>query len=334
MLSINDLNKIDSMKMYQVYDKWPELARSSYEPDPIDFGDVKHVVFAGMGGSGAIGDMFSSLLSKTTIHVSVVKGYHLPKTSNNNTLVITTSISGNTVETLNVLSQTKRLGIKTISFSSGGKMQTYCKRNSLQHIRVPMFHSPRASFVIYLFRMLSVLNSIIKIKNEDIRESLTVLEKTRKIISSSNLTKTNTAIKLASWIDGIPMIYYPFGLQSAATRFKNCLQENAKSHAMIEDVVEACHNGIVAWEKKSNVKPILIEGKDDYIKTKERWKTLRSYFKENDIAYAEVVTKDNSLLSKLVYLVYFLDYVSIYRGILSKIDPSPVRSIEYIKRLS
>lgn len=320
--------------MYQVYDKWPELARSSYESEPIDFDGVEHVVFAGMGGSGALGDMFSSLLSKTAIHASIVKGYHLPKTSDKNTLVVTTSISGNTVETLNVLKQANNLKVKTISFSSDGKMQSYCKRNALQHIKVPMFHSPRASFIVYLFKMLGVLNSIIKIKNEDVKESLTRLEKTRNIISSSNLTKTNTAINLASWIDAIPMIYYPFGLQSAATRFKNCLQENAKSHAMIEDVVEACHNGIVAWERKSNVKPVLIEGKDDYSKTKERWKILKSYFKENKIEYAEVFAKDSSLLSKLVYLTYFLDYVSIYRSILSKIDPSPVRSIEYIKRSS
>lgn len=322
------------MKMYQVYDKWPELARSSYESESIDFGDSKHIVFAGMGGSGALGDIFSSLLSKTAIHVSIVKGYHLPKTSNKNTLVVTTSISGNTVETLNVLGQARRLGIKTISFSSGGKMQVYCKRNLLQHINVPMIHSPRASFVTYLFRMLGALNSIIKIKNEDIREASTILEKTKDIISSSNLTETNTAIKLANWIDGIPMIYYPFGLQSAATRFKNCLQENAKSHAMIEDIIEACHNGIVAWEKKSNVKPILIEGKNDHVKTKERWSVLKSYFKENKIEYAEVFAKNNSLLSKLVYLAYFLDYVSIYRSIISGIDPSPVKPIEWIKRLS
>ena len=46
---------------------------------------------------------------------------------------------------------------------------------------------------------------------------------------------------------GIPVIYYPVGLQAAAIRFKNSLQENAKSHAISEDVIEACHNGIVSW---------------------------------------------------------------------------------------
>ena len=84
------------------------------------------------------------------------------------------------------------------------------------------------------------------------------------------------------------MIYYPWGLEAAAIRFKASLQENAKTHAIIEDVIEACHNGIVSWERKSEVKPILIEGQDDYIKTKERWSILKEYFEKNNIDYREI----------------------------------------------
>jgi len=57
-------------------------------------------------------------------------------------------------------------------------------------------------------------------------------------------------------------------LIATAIRFKNSLQENAKIHAMAEDIIEACHNGIVSWEKSSDIKPVLIQGQDDYIKTK------------------------------------------------------------------
>ena len=119
---------------------------------------------------------------------------------------------------------------------------------------------------------MNVLCFIIPIKNADVLESINVLKKTRKDNSSSSLTENNETFLLAKWIIGIPMIYYPWGLQAAAIRFKNSLQENAKTHAIIGDVVEACHNGIVAWGKKSNIQPILINGKEDFIKTKERWK--------------------------------------------------------------
>lgn len=169
------------------------------------------------------------------------------------------------------------------------------------------------------------------IKKEDIQQSLIELKNLSKKISSSNLTDTNPSLSLAELISGVPLIYYPWGLQSAAIRFKNSLQENSKSHAMIEDVIEACHNGIVAWEKKSDVQPILIRGKDDHIKTIERWEVLKLFFKENNINFREIFSVEGSIISKITCLIYLLDYTSIYRGILSKIDPTPIRSIDFVK---
>jgi len=98
MLDIETLEKYDTSNMHDVYDKWPQIAKESFETnyETVDFGSVNHIVFSGMGGSGALGDILSAVLSKTHIHVSVVKGYLLPKTVNSDTLVVTTSVSGNT----------------------------------------------------------------------------------------------------------------------------------------------------------------------------------------------------------------------------------------------
>ena len=320
--------------MYEVYDKWPEIARESFESnqEPIDFDSIDHIVFAGMGGSGAIGDIFSAILSKTKIHVNVVKGYLLPTTADSNTLVIAVSVSGNTAETLTILDSAYKRKSKIIAFSSGGKMLEYCTKNKIEHRLVPQYHSPRASFTSYLYTILKVLHSTLEIKQQDILESIMELENTSKKIRSSNLTKNNSSLNIAEWITGIPMIYYPFGLQSVAIRFKNTLQENVKIHAIAEDVVEACHNGIVSWERESNVKPILLQGADDYIKTKERWNVLKEYFKENNIDYREVHSNKGSILSKIINLIYLLDYATVYLAILLKIDPSPVNSIDYIKQ--
>jgi glucose/mannose-6-phosphate isomerase len=319
--------------MYKVYDRWSEIARKSFEFNHryVDFEGINHIVFAGMGGSGAIGDMFLSILSKTKIHVNVVKGYVLPQTVDSNTLVITVSVSGNTAETLTILDSAFKRKSKIIAFSSGGKMLEYCIKNKIEHRFVKQEHSPRASFTSYLYTMLKVLYYTLEIKQQDILESITELEKLSSKIKSSNLSKNNPSLNLAEWIKGTPMIYYPFGLQSVAIRFKNALQENAKIHAIAEDVVEACHNGIVAWERKSNVKPILIQGTDDYIKTKERWNVLKEYFKENNIEFYELLSNKGSILSKIICMIYLLDYTSLYVAILLKIDPSPVKSIEFIK---
>ena len=333
ILDISTIEKYDVQKMYKVYDKWPEIARESFESNhkPVDFGDINHVVFAGMGGSGAIGDVFSSILSKSKIHVNVVKGYHLPHTVDSNTLVIIVSVSGNTSEILSVLDSAYKMKSKIIVFSSGGKMLEYCTKNKITYRHILQYHSPRATFTSYLYSMLNVLQLTLKIKQRDVFESITELEKLSKKINSSNLTDSNPSINLAKWIHTIPMIYYPFGLQSAAIRFKNSLQENVKIHAFAEDVMEACHNGIVSWERKSNVQPILLEGQDDHIKTKERWKIFKEFLQQNKIEYKEIKSVNGSIISKIINMIYLLDYSTIYKAVLDEIDPTPVKSINYVK---
>jgi len=333
ILDIFTLEKYDSQRMYKVYDKWPQIAKESFESlqKKEDFENVNHIVFAGMGGSGAIGDMFASILSKSKIHVNVVKGYNLPQTVDSNTLVVVVSVSGNTTETLSILESANKVVCKIIAFSSGGKLQEYCVKNNIKHRMVPMYHSPRATFPSYLYVMLKVMHKTLNIKEENIIESIKKLGILNEKINSSNLTKNNPSLNLAEWITTIPIIYYPFGLQSAAIRFKNSLQENAKIHAASEDVIEACHNGIVSWEKGSDVIPIFVKGKEDNIKTKERWGILKEFFKQNNIEFREITSVEGNILSKIINLIYLFDYTTIYKSVLDHTDPSPVKSIDFIK---
>ena len=334
-MKLDELIKYDISKMYQVYDDWPNIAEKSYnnpKNKALNCSHVNHFVFCGMGGSGTIGDFFSSILSNTDVYVSVVKGYLLPKTIDSDTLVIITSVSGNTEETIHVLQSAIKTNCKIVVFSDGGKIQEICQENNINHYKLPKIHSPRASFISYLYSILKIFENLIPINNEDVHQSISQLHETCKSISSSNLTETNQSLQLARWIDGIPIIYYPFGLQSSAIRFKNSIQENAKLHAITEDVIEACHNGIVSWETKSQVKPILVAGEDDYVKTKERWDILKKYFDENMIDYFQIHSVKGNILTKLIDLIYRLDYASIYMAILFEVDPTPVHSIDYIKR--
>lgn len=333
LLNASYLKKYDPEGMHQVYDKWAEIARESYltNQEQLEMKNIDHFVFVGMGGSGTIGDVFQSILSKTDVHVCVVKGYHLPRTVDSNTLVVLSSVSGDTAETVELLKVADKKNCKIISFSSGGEIEKYSRKNKINYHKIPIFHSPRASLTGYLYHILSTFSTMIPIKRSDILESISKLENLQKTIRSSNLSDQNPSLSLARWMTGIPMIYYPWGLQASAIRFKNSLQENAKRHAMAEDVLEASHNGIVAWEKSSSIKPLLLEGQDDYFKTKERWKILKELFEEKRIEYREVFSVKGNILSKQVCLIYLLDYASIYLAIMNRIDPSPTRSIEFIK---
>ena len=327
------MNKVDTQGMYKIYDQWTQISKDAYNSDldPVDFKNIDHIVFAGMGGSGAIGELFASILSKSNIHVSLVKGYLLPKTVDKNTLVVTISVSGNTVESLTVLESAHKLDCNVIAFSSGGKIEEYCIKNQINYRKIKSIHSPRASFVQFTFSILKILSSIIPINKQQITQSIESLENLSQKISSNNLSETNPSLNLANFISGIPLVYYPYGLQSSATRFKSSIQENAKTHIIIEDVVEASHNGIVAWEKSSIVQPILLRGYDDYIKTKDRFEIIKEFFDKNNIKYKEITSVPGNILTKTMTLIYFLDYVSLYRAILSEIDPSPVSSIDFLK---
>lgn len=334
MINFSNIRKFDSQKMFDVYDNWPKIADRAYENDYefFDGGSISHIVFAGMGGSGALSDVFSSILSKTHMHVSVVKGYTLPRTVDKKTLVITSSVSGNTIETFSVLKMANRIGSKIIAFSSGGVIEKFCENNKIEHRHIDMYHSPRASFISFLYSMLKVLDRTIPIKHSDIKESIREIKKLKSNIGTMNLDSSNMSVQLADWIDATPVIYYPVGLQAAAIRFKNSLQENSKSHAIAEDVIEASHNGIVGWEKNRDFKPILIEGVNDHIKTNERWRILKKYFHSNGIEFKEIRSVNGNILTKLIWLIYLLDYSTLYLAIKYKIDPSPVVSIDFVKK--
>ena len=334
-MDLKTLKKIDTSKMYTIYDKWSEIGEKQYNSDfkLIEISSPKHIVFSGMGGSGAISDLFSSILSKTNIHVDVVKGYILPKTVDSDSLVICISISGNTAETLSILEQANKIGCSIIAFSDGGKMERFSNKKNIHFIKIPAYHSPRASFTSYLYSMLKVLGPILPIDESDIIESLKKMKELEREICSDNLTEENPALNLAKWLPEVPVIYFPWGLESAAIRFKNSLQENSKMHVIAEDIIEACHNGIVSWDRTTKMKPILIEGRDDYIKTKERWIVMKKFFEIRDIDFKEIQTVEGSIISKLINLIYLFDYTSIYKAVIDQIDPTIVEPIDFVKKM-
>jgi len=317
--------------MFSIYENWPKIANDSFKSklEKLDFHNIDHIVFLGMGGSGTISDILASILSKSNIHTNIVKGYTFPKTVTSDTLVIATSVSGNTQETLTVLNDIKKITSKIVCFSSGGKIKNFSQKHNFQYRQIPMFHSPRASLTSFLYSILNILSPILLINDNQVLESIQSLNSIQKNFLSS--FEESLEYNIAKSLDKIPTIYYPFGLQAAAIRFKNSLHENSKLPAIIEDVIEASHNNIASWSNNPNTFPILIQGTDDHPKTKERWSILKEFFKNNDIQFKEIYSPNGYILTKLISLIYSFDIISIFRAMLLEIDPSPISPIQYVK---
>ncbi|WOV93440.1 MAG: SIS domain-containing protein [Candidatus Nitrosoabyssus spongiisocia] len=335
MINEKDLQKYDKHEMHKVYDNWTQIAKDAYRnnSDHVDFSDINNVIFVGMGGSGTAADIFQSILSQTSMHITVVKGYTLPKTINKETLIVGTSISGNTEETLIAVKDSLNYDCKRITFSSGGKLEEFAKKNDIEHVQLPMYENPRSSLPSTLYIELKALHSTLSIDEKVIIDSLNALSNMREKISSNNLTDQNPAINLASWISKVPFIYYPAGLKAITTRFKNSIHENMKKHAYIENVIESCHNQIMAWEEKTDVMPILLRGTDDHHKTIERWNMVKEILQIHNVEYREEIVSGNNILSKTISTIYKLDYCTIYGAIMSGMDPYPIESINHIKKL-
>ena len=346
MLDAGALARCDASRIRAAYDVWPEDAareNGAEGPEPVDLrtcGQTRHFVFAGMGGSGTVGDAMAAVLSKAGVHVDVAKGYVLPRTATRDTVVVATSVSGGTEESLAVLDEAGRRGCLAVGFSSGGgRMERLCADRGMPHRRIEARHSPRASFAAFLYGMLRALGPVLPAgAAKCVPDSISHMSALRDGIGSQNLDAgSNPSLALAEWLSGVPIVYYPAGLQAAAIRFKNSLQENAKMHAMAEDVIEACHNGIVPWwgggkgGGGGGGRPVMVRGRDDHAKTRQRWGILESMLRERGIEFRTVDSVGGDILSKVANLVYLLDYATIYRAALSGIDPTPIAAIDYVK---
>ncbi|MCA9826963.1 MAG: glucose-6-phosphate isomerase [Nitrosopumilus sp.] len=323
------MKKISAMaqEMIDVYRSWPEHAEESFnssEKVDVKFNDI---LVSGMGGSGIIANILYGL---TDHQIFVAKGYFLPKKIAKDTLVICNSASGNTIETLTLLKTAHKTGCKIIAFSSGGKIEKYCKDNKIPFNKYKMLNSPRTSLVFSLYTILGSLSESLGLPKTQITESISNLKKTRDLIFSAD-KENNPSVKLAKFMSKIPICYYSPLLLPAALRFKNDLQENCKKHAMIEEIAESCHNSINAWERPSNISPILFRKQDDHILIKKQFDVVKEYLESKKVPYFETFAPKGNLLNALINTMYHMGYATILRAISDGIDPTDIPAIRFIK---
>jgi len=323
------MKKISAMaqEMIDVYRSWPEHAEESYNSsDKVDI-KFNDILVSGMGGSGIIANILYGL---TDHEIFVAKGYFLPKKIAKDTLVICNSASGNTIETLTLLKTAHKAGCKIIAFSSGGKIEQYCKNNKIAFNKYKMLNSPRTSLVFSLYTILGSLSKSLGLPEKQVTESISNLKKTRDVIFSTD-KENNPSVNLAQFMSKTPICYYSPLLLPAALRFKNDIQENCKKHAMIEEIAEACHNSINAWERPSNISPILFRKDDDHTLIKKQFNVVIEYLESKKVPYLEVFAPKGNLLNALINPMYHMGYATILRAISDGVDPTDIPAIRFIK---
>jgi len=347
------MNELDSPETYVKYDpngmlrhinNFAKLCRHAWQLAsdfklPTDFGAFNKIVILGMGGSAIGGDLVSSLINnEAKVPVITYRGYLLPSFVDSKTLIIASSYSGNTDETLSAFIDSLKTGAKHLVITTGGVIKTTAESNG-----IPVFHfnyksQPRAALPFSFIPLLIFLQklNLISDKSNDIAEAISVLKDYSQELNERVPLKSNQAKQLAIDLHGkLPVIYGSEITSEVAHRWKTQLNENSKAWAFHEVFPELNHNAIVGYsfpqEIASAIMVILVKSSFLSDPVKKRYRITCELLEKAGISYNSVSGLGERPLSQMMSLILLGDYASFYLSILNKTNPTPVEEIDFLK---
>lgn len=293
---------------------------------------INSVLICGLGGSGIGGTIISQLI-KQEIKVPVVinKDYFIPEFVNKNTLVVCSSYSGNTEETLSMYEQARAKGAEIAIVTSGGKFEEIAKSEMHNIIVIPGGLPPRAAFGLAFPQLFYLLNQYQLINNSfeaEFQKSIELIDNREAEI------KAEAKVIAAKLYNKFPIIYSGPELEGVCVRFRQQINENSKRLALHHTLPEMNHNELVGWKKKNEDSTVLFfKTKLDYYRNVER----ENYSKEVISKYAGEVVDINgqgeSLIVNALYLIHLGDWISELLGQLNQVDTTEVNIITGLKNM-
>jgi glucose/mannose-6-phosphate isomerase len=329
----NMLDRIKDLPK-QVRDAWA-LARAAQLPPA--HGDVRNITVAGMGGSAIGGDLAAALLAdELKVPMSVHRDYGLPAFVGRDSLVIASSYSGNTEESLSAFEEAQRRGARVLVLTTGGKIAELARAAKYPVITFSYPAQPRAALGYSLGLVLGSLWRLgfVRDLSADIDAALADLAKLEERVHEG--ARTNDAKKLAIELHGRVIFAYGGGVMGVmARRVKGQWNENAKNWAAFDVLPELNHNAVVGFPfpdvAREALTVLLLRSDRDNPRHKLRFDVTRELLDRASIPHKTLQFSGSSMLSEVLQLTLFTDYVSFYVALLNGADPTPVKSIDYLK---
>lgn len=338
------LSKNDPSGMLGAVDEFPDhfLAPSSEEPTGMKQARsrIESIVVMGMGGSASAGDVVLDWVrNEVNIPALVHREPKIPSWVNSKTLFVAVSYSGNTLETLSAFREARRRGSHLIGIGNGGELPELCQRFDAEFVKVKAALAPRAALGQMIVAVSNALAAfgLVHLTSNELLVAGRRLKRLRSSFRKESPFVRNPAKRFSSQLLGhFPSLYSLQRMSSVARRFKNQLAENSKTLSKYDLLPESCHNEIEAWRDRRGVDlPVIIRDKSE--SPFERSAVLafaRTISSGSSHKPLEVRLKGSDRLSRLLEPIFFLDYVSVYLGILRGVDPTPTLQIgQYKKRL-
>ena len=340
--------QLDPSGMLQHLRRFPEQCRRAWDNSarlrlPPAYATVNKVVISGMGGSAIGGDFIRRLAAiENSVPVGIHRDYGLPPFVDGNTLLIFSSYSGNTEETLSCFAESLNTEARKLVITTGGKLKEMARQEGLPVLTIDYTSPPRAAFPHSFVSLLGVFNALglIRDKTADLQEASQVLEAVSRDANEDLPAASNPTKQLALDFHGHLAVVYGAGLLTeVAQRWKTQINENSKAWAFHETLPELNHNSVVGYQFPAEVGArtmvVLLHSSLIHQRVSVRYRLTQEILARQGVKHKAVEATGRGALAQMLGMVLLGDYVSLYLAILNRVDPTGVAQIDYLKsRLS
>jgi glucose/mannose-6-phosphate isomerase len=346
---VSDLNDVAALQTLDAADmlgavaSMPAHAKVGYEAAMATHGlpladGVTAVAFCGMGGSGIAGDVLRATYGdRLVVPVEVVRSPALPAWVGPHSLVICSSYSGGTAETLACFDEARSRGARIVPITSGGALAERADELGIASVRIPGGYLPRAALGYLSFALLGAMERVGLLPRlaDDVSDAIGVLAPLVEALAPQVPLEQNEAKALATRIgDRQPVIWGGAGVGGAAAgRWKAQMNENAKVPSWASALPELDHNEVVGWSEDRGRSSFVIALRDEgeHPDVAVRFPISLEIAREAGAVTEEVWATGRTPLSRFLSLAIMGDFTSCYLGLLHGVDPSPIDAIVRLK---
>jgi glucose/mannose-6-phosphate isomerase len=320
----------------QAEDAW-EIAEGLQAPE--QYRRATSIVVLGMGGSAIGGDLARSLaLRHLAIPMFVSREYDLPAFVGRETLVIASSYSGGTEETLTSVEQALGIGASVMALTTGGKLAEMARQHGFPLLVFDYQAQPRAALGYSLFLMLGVLVKLGYLSPDaaNLKDAIDVIRKQRDEIAPEVPTVRNPAKELATDLNAKLAVIYGGGfLAEVARRWKGQFNENSKNWAFFEQFPELNHNAVMGYQFPPDLAQrllvVCLTSTRNHPRIQAREEITIQILARHGVRSTVVSGQGDGELAHMASIIQFGDFVTYYLALLNGIDPSTIEAIDYLK---
>lgn len=337
-----DPGRMDPKGMLKHIENFPSLCADAFQladgyTIPPYYIKAKKIVLLGMGGSGEAGEIIKNILSlRSDLVIENVHNYTLPGFVDKDTLVIASSYSGDTEETLTGFISAYEKGAKLLAITTGGKLKILAQKYNAPIFQFNYDCPPRAAFpylFVFLFMIFQKLGYL-EVTNDQVGKAVSLLQAAVGKYGSTNPLFSNPAKILAEKLSGkIPVIYASEKLIGVGLRVKGQFNENAKNYAFSEELPELNHKSLEGLHHPGDVVFVMmLESNFEYERNLLRENITAEILSKNKVKVERIkFLQAEDYLAEILLQVIFGDFVSYYLALLNKVNPGINKVVDYLK---